>query len=143
MTISNFIKKHYSYKEQNFFKVYTFLVIVGFFFILFSFLLLSSLISITDDLLQKQNVYNIDCIDLNTISTSEMVSYPLGELPPLEDLSSNSSYVYYRDKVVLIPKKVYVYLGISFISFLFLLEYFFYLVHLYFKYRDLSKRVSK
>lgn len=85
-------------------------LIAGIIFILASGLWAHSLVKITNDLVQKENVYNVDKeyqVNLSIFETEE-ISY--------ED--------YYRNLEVKVPKYIYAYFGVCILSFAFWVENF-------------------
>lgn len=121
MKFKEFVNKYYIEDDDSSF--YTLLKVLLFFnliFLISSSFWFSSILSITNDLLQKQNV-------LNNYDMPVQYDGFFDEGPSTID--------YYRDLVILVPKKMYVYFIISSLSILFWIEFSVYLVQFYFKYK--------
>lgn len=121
MTFKDYIKKTYlEDPELNIDKIIIFIIAVNFISLIVSTLWMIDLIGTTNDLLQKENVINKDN------------EYRID----IDEIDFNKTYQeYYREKVILVPFRMYVYFVISGFSLLFFVENSFNLLIKYIKYK--------
>lgn len=119
MNFKEFIVKNYlTDPDLKTYKIVTRLLILNVVFFIFALLWMTSMISITNDLVQKEHVYNLD---------QEFSIEPTEYYPGTKD--------YWRNLEVKVPKRIYVYFAISGLAFLFWIEHIYYLFKKWFALR--------
>lgn len=124
MSLKNYVNKQFLTQESpNYSKILFYLCFFSLIFLCFSTLWFTSLISVTNDLIQKENVFKKD---------QEFQNFTLNFTDFDEDLDYAT---YYRDLDIYVPKKMYVYFFISGLSYLFFLEFTLHVLIKYIRYK--------